>query len=125
MFKTVSGTFNVFFIRVTCVATETCILPCSYQGGSDALIHWFHVTPQYVRIHAYYHNQDQLYFQNQRYRGRTSLFKDQLSRGNASVQLTGVEVQDQGRYRCFVNAGGAIKVSLVNLKVEDTRNMTV
>uniref|UniRef100_A0A3B4YRT4 Ig-like domain-containing protein n=1 Tax=Seriola lalandi dorsalis TaxID=1841481 RepID=A0A3B4YRT4_SERLL len=65
------------------------------------------------------------YHHGTRYRGRTSLFKDQLSRGNASLQLTGVEIQDQGRYRCFVNAGGAIKVSLVNLKVKDTRNMTV
>uniref|UniRef100_A0A3B4U0A5 Ig-like domain-containing protein n=1 Tax=Seriola dumerili TaxID=41447 RepID=A0A3B4U0A5_SERDU len=77
---------------VICVANETCVLPCSYQSSSDPLVHWFHMTPQYVHVHAYYRNKDQLSFQESRYRGRTSLFKDQVSRGNW------VEVQDQGRY---------------------------
>uniref|UniRef100_A0A3Q0REN3 B30.2/SPRY domain-containing protein n=1 Tax=Amphilophus citrinellus TaxID=61819 RepID=A0A3Q0REN3_AMPCI len=38
--------------------------------------------------------------QDQRFSGRTSLFKDQLSKGNASLLLTELEVQDEGTYMC-------------------------
>ncbi|KAK2886742.1 hypothetical protein Q8A73_020688 [Channa argus] len=44
---------------------------------------------------------DQLVHQDQNFRNRTSLFKEQISRGNASLQLTRVRVQDQGRYKCY------------------------
>uniref|UniRef100_A0A3Q1FNH9 Immunoglobulin V-set domain-containing protein n=1 Tax=Acanthochromis polyacanthus TaxID=80966 RepID=A0A3Q1FNH9_9TELE len=54
-------------------------------------------------VHKYYQDQDQLEDQHQSFRNRTSLFKDQISRGNASLQLTEVKVQDEGRYKCFTN----------------------
>ncbi|XP_072234625.1 CD276 antigen homolog [Leuresthes tenuis] len=99
-------------VEVSCVFKESCILPCSFQGGSDVIIHW---TPP---NHAYYFNQDQIRDQDQRFRGRTSLFQDQISSGNASLLLTGVKVQDQGRYECQTNTDTGQKASFISLKVD-------
>uniref|UniRef100_A0A4W6G4P0 Ig-like domain-containing protein n=1 Tax=Lates calcarifer TaxID=8187 RepID=A0A4W6G4P0_LATCA len=82
---------------------ESCILPCSTQVNDNLVIVWTQLTSRLV--HSYFENQDQLEHQDQHFRGRTSLFKDQISRGNASLQLTGVEVQDQDRYRCYTMDG--------------------
>uniref|UniRef100_A0A4W6G5J8 Butyrophilin subfamily 3 member A2-like Ig-C domain-containing protein n=1 Tax=Lates calcarifer TaxID=8187 RepID=A0A4W6G5J8_LATCA len=69
-------------------------------------------------VHSFYRNKDQLGLQDQYFRNRTSLFKDQISRGNASLQLTGVEVQDQDRYRCYTNTIRGEESSFINLKVD-------
>uniref|UniRef100_A0A4W6G5B5 Ig-like domain-containing protein n=1 Tax=Lates calcarifer TaxID=8187 RepID=A0A4W6G5B5_LATCA len=100
-----------------CVFMESCILPCSFQYTADIYIHWNLETAGNPPVHAYYFNEDQLRHQDQHFRGRTSLFKDQISRGNASLQLTGVEVQDQGRYRCFTSTMRGNKDSFINLRV--------
>ncbi|KAG7239531.1 hypothetical protein INR49_028822, partial [Caranx melampygus] len=97
---------------------ESCILPCSFQGGKDVVVHWIQLTGGDLRVHSYYHNQDQLTPQDQSFRGRTSLFKDQISRGNTSLQLTGVKVQDQGIYKCFTSTMRGNKDSFINLKVD-------
>uniref|UniRef100_A0A3B4YYH5 Ig-like domain-containing protein n=1 Tax=Seriola lalandi dorsalis TaxID=1841481 RepID=A0A3B4YYH5_SERLL len=105
-------------VTVSCVFMESCILPCSFQGGTDVVIHWTQVTAGDLHVHSFYHNQDQLAYQVQRFRDRTSLFKDQISRGNASLQLTGVEVQDQGRYKCHTSVIRGNKDSFINLKLD-------
>uniref|UniRef100_A0A8C4GHJ3 Ig-like domain-containing protein n=1 Tax=Dicentrarchus labrax TaxID=13489 RepID=A0A8C4GHJ3_DICLA len=104
--------------HASCVVLKSCILPCSFQGGAEVVVHWFQGTGK-TPVHSYYHNQDQLARQDQRFRGRTSLFKDQISRGNASLQLTGVEVQDRGRYNCHTSTISGNKDSFINLKVEN------
>ncbi|XP_045900879.1 CD276 antigen-like isoform X1 [Micropterus dolomieu] len=104
--------------EVSCVFMESCILPCSFQGGTDAVIHWYHVTAGDTPVHSYYNNQDQLGYQGQHFRGRTSLFKDQISGGNGSLHLTWVEVQDQGRYKCFTSIIRGNKNSFINLQVD-------
>uniref|UniRef100_A0A3Q4G7J4 Ig-like domain-containing protein n=1 Tax=Neolamprologus brichardi TaxID=32507 RepID=A0A3Q4G7J4_NEOBR len=83
--------------EVSCIFMESCMLPCSYSG-SDVVIHWFQVSAGDLNVHSFYNNQDQLKLQSERFRGRTSLFNDQISAGIASLQLTKVEVQDEGRY---------------------------
>uniref|UniRef100_A0A4W6G5A6 Ig-like domain-containing protein n=1 Tax=Lates calcarifer TaxID=8187 RepID=A0A4W6G5A6_LATCA len=94
--------------EVSCVFMESCILPCSFQSGADPVIHWVLETAGKLP--------------DQFFRGRTSLFKDQISRGNASLQLTGVEVQDQGRYRCHTSTMRGNKDSLINLRVDGMRD---
>uniref|UniRef100_I3JMV4 Ig-like domain-containing protein n=1 Tax=Oreochromis niloticus TaxID=8128 RepID=I3JMV4_ORENI len=88
--------------EVSCIFMESCMLPCSY-GGSDVVIHWIQVSTGDINVHSFYHNKDQLERQNQRFRGRTSLFNDRISTGNASLQLTKVEVQDEGKYKCYTS----------------------
>uniref|UniRef100_A0A3Q1GX02 Ig-like domain-containing protein n=1 Tax=Acanthochromis polyacanthus TaxID=80966 RepID=A0A3Q1GX02_9TELE len=95
---------------------ERCILPCSFQVDTGVIIHWIQMKG--LHVHSFYSNQDQLGNQHQIYRNRTSLFKDQISRGNASLQLTGVKVQDEGRYECFISTINRNKTSYINLKVD-------
>uniref|UniRef100_A0A3P8PVD2 Ig-like domain-containing protein n=1 Tax=Astatotilapia calliptera TaxID=8154 RepID=A0A3P8PVD2_ASTCA len=88
--------------QVSCIFMERCILPCSFHGSSEPVVHWFK-TEGNLRVHSYYGDQDQLVIQHQRFRSRTSLSKDQVSRGNASLQLTEVNIQDEGRYQCHTS----------------------
>uniref|UniRef100_A0A8C7H8K8 Ig-like domain-containing protein n=1 Tax=Oncorhynchus kisutch TaxID=8019 RepID=A0A8C7H8K8_ONCKI len=53
-------------------------------------------------VHSYYHGRDQLERQSVVYKGRTHLFEDQLTVGNASLRLSGVQPSDQGQYTCDV-----------------------
>ncbi|XP_061600113.1 protein NLRC3-like isoform X2 [Cololabis saira] len=103
--------------QVSCQVNKTCILPCSFTAHDDIVIHWIQETPPESRVHSYYHKQDRLGEQHQRFRGRTSLFEDQISRGNASLLLRGVKVQDQGRYRCDVSTITGNKENFIHLNV--------
>uniref|UniRef100_A0A671TNL8 Ig-like domain-containing protein n=1 Tax=Sparus aurata TaxID=8175 RepID=A0A671TNL8_SPAAU len=38
------------------------------------------------------------------YEGRTSVFTEELKRGNISLKLSRVRISDEGRYRCFIPA---------------------
>ncbi|KAM9332666.1 uncharacterized protein KZ484_017773 [Pholidichthys leucotaenia] len=106
---------------VFCVFNESCTVPCDFQVGDDILIHWYKVEPgnqKQLNVHSYYYGQDQLDKQNQEFTGRTSLFKKEISEGNASLLLTGVRVQDEGRYKCYSSTkkeGGPL---FINLKVD-------
>ncbi|KAF1373272.1 hypothetical protein PFLUV_G00258710, partial [Perca fluviatilis] len=111
-------TFNRADIQVSCDFMESCILPCSFPPGDEVVIHWIQMTTKETLAHSYYYNQDQLGLQDQHFRGRTSLFKDQISRGNASLRLTGVEVQDQGRYKCYTSTITGNKDLFINLNVD-------
>ncbi|XP_076744478.1 programmed cell death 1 ligand 1-like isoform X2 [Maylandia zebra] len=114
-------TFQWTFVKadteVSCIFMERCMLPCSY-GGSDVVIHWHQVSAGDITVHSFYHNKDQLEHQNQRFRGRTSLFNDQISTGNASLQLTKVEVRDEGKYKCYTSTIDGNKESFINLKID-------
>ncbi|XP_063340016.1 programmed cell death 1 ligand 1-like [Pelmatolapia mariae] len=103
---------------VSCIFMETCMLPCSSEGGTAVIIHWFQLSAGNLFVHSFYEGHDQLGVQNQRFRGRTSLFSDQISSGNASLQLTGVKVQDEGRYKCYTSTDNGLKESFINLKMD-------
>ncbi|XP_062235970.1 uncharacterized protein LOC133933032 [Platichthys flesus] len=106
-------------VEVSCVLEESCILPCSFQPGKEPVIHWKQVEPVFTRVHSYYSDRDQFDHQSERFRGRTSLFTDQISRGNASIRLTGLQLQDQGRYKCYTSIiNGGNKESFINLRVD-------
>ncbi|KAA8580524.1 hypothetical protein FQN60_013482 [Etheostoma spectabile] len=97
---------------------ESCVLPCSFQVDTEVIIHWIQRTLGDTRVHSYYNNQDHLALQDQRYKNRTSLFQDQISGGNASLQLSGVKIQDQGRYQCTTSTLAGNKEFIINLKVD-------
>nr|XP_046226698.1 butyrophilin-like protein 2 isoform X2 [Scatophagus argus] len=111
------ATLTKLHTEVSCVFMESCVLPCSFQPGHDVVIHWIKV-PGNTFVHSYFHNQDQFSNQDQSFKGRTSLFTDQISRGNASLQLTGVKVQDQSRYKCYTSPNNGNKDLFISLKVD-------
>lgn len=82
-----------------------------------------HLSEGHPLVYLYYGNKDQLRTQDQQFRSRTSLFQDQLSKGNASLQLTGVQVQDEGRYSCYISTINTEKDSFINLKVHSMTNL--
>ncbi|KAM9826875.1 programmed cell death 1 ligand 1-like [Neosynchiropus ocellatus] len=90
------------------------VLPGKFHGR----VYW---SRDGAVVHSYYDGQDQLAQQNPQFRGRTFLFKDQLSRGNASLLLKEVQVSDRGLYRCYTNNSRGDQISQessVNLEVE-------
>ncbi|XP_054915394.1 CD276 antigen-like [Poeciliopsis prolifica] len=104
--------------EVSCVVKQSCVFPCSFQSDSEPVIHWTQLQSSELTVHSYYSNQDQLDLQNQNFRGRTSLFQDQISRGNASLLLREVKVQDQGRYNCFISTIKGHQDSIIRLSVD-------
>ncbi|XP_010784258.1 butyrophilin subfamily 3 member A2-like [Notothenia coriiceps] len=40
------------------------------------------------------------------FKGRTSMFTDEMKNGNISMKLSNVQLSDQGKYRCFIPALG-------------------
>ncbi|XP_078794974.1 CD276 antigen-like isoform X1 [Oryzias latipes] len=103
--------------EVSCQFGQSCILPCRFPPGDHLGIYWVQLTPTQAGFHSYYDNKDQLRHQDQRFRGRTSLFQDQISKGNASLQLTGVKVQDEGSYRCLTSTITETGEFDINMKV--------
>ncbi|KAK7881532.1 hypothetical protein WMY93_029941 [Mugilogobius chulae] len=88
------------YTEVSCVLLESCVLPCSFDSGSeDPVINWSKI-PGHIPVHSYYHGQNQPEHQHENFTGRTSLFEEELSTGNASLLLSEVKVQDEGTYEC-------------------------
>ncbi|KAK9527434.1 hypothetical protein VZT92_013997 [Zoarces viviparus] len=100
--------------EVSCVFMESCILPCSFEADEYLVIHWYQVKGN-IRVHSYYEEKDH---QSDSFSGRTSLFNDQISRGNASLRLKVVKVQDQGRYKCYTRTWTGAEASFIHLKID-------
>ena len=94
----------------------SCLLPCRFQLNRDTRLHWVKENVTNVQVHSYYADQDQLKNQHSLYKGRTSLFHDQISGGNASLRLAPVNLQDQGRYQCYASTSPDLEIYL-NLTV--------
>uniref|UniRef100_A0A3B3VL43 Ig-like domain-containing protein n=1 Tax=Poecilia latipinna TaxID=48699 RepID=A0A3B3VL43_9TELE len=105
--------------EISCQFGTDCILPCSFNTGNEIVIHWIR-KPGDIQVHSFYYNRDQLDRQNQRYKGRTSLDPEQFSRGNASLRLKDVGVQDEGRYQCYTSTVNGNKETYIQLKVYGT-----
>ncbi|KAG7487329.1 hypothetical protein MATL_G00022090 [Megalops atlanticus] len=103
---------------ITCLFSEACVLPCSFRRSGEEVIHWQTLAGQVITVHSYYYGNDQLKHQNGTYKGRTSLFKDLISHGNASLLLRNTSIQDQGRYKCYTSTTLGNQESFVSLRVE-------
>ena len=105
--------------QVTCVFSGRCILPCQMKPHvGDEVIHWYHTKNPDSPVHSYYQGKDQLAYQDKKYKGRTSLFPDQIRLGNESLLLSDVKIQDEGRYKCYTSNKEGNDETFVNLKVE-------
>ncbi|XP_060781113.1 CD276 antigen-like [Neoarius graeffei] len=88
----------------TAVYGESVVLSCTFpvSGSWDAgssVITW---QRKLEVVHSFYNGQDQPQFQSQRYANRTSLFHQELKKGNASLRLDRTIVEDAGEYTCSI-----------------------
>ncbi|KAG7330387.1 hypothetical protein KOW79_006609 [Hemibagrus wyckioides] len=65
-------------------------------------VEWFKLNVEDSLVHLYKDHKDRNEGQAQSYRGRTSLFKEELQKGNASLKLSALRVSDEGKYKCLV-----------------------
>ncbi len=87
-------------VKVT-VGDDT-ILPCHLEPPFDVN----NLTVEWKRngkeVHVYRSRDDDLVNQDKNFKDRTSLFHDEMSRGNISLKLTNVTELDAGNYTCHV-----------------------
>ncbi|CAB1339142.1 unnamed protein product [Coregonus sp. 'balchen'] len=91
---------------IVAVAGDDIILPCYIKlniSAEDMRVDWFRVNlpdPQSnIRVHLYQDGRDKYHDQIRSYKGRTSLFKEELKKGNTSLKLTRVQGTDDGQYK--------------------------
>ncbi|KAI4890448.1 hypothetical protein NFI96_020078 [Prochilodus magdalenae] len=86
-------------------AGEDLVLPCSILPNTSAVdmrVEWFRLGVKNLFVHLYETGADIHEQQDQNYRGRTALFKEELHKGNASLKLSAVQVSDEGAYKCLI-----------------------
>ncbi|KAK3567702.1 hypothetical protein QTP86_021625, partial [Hemibagrus guttatus] len=90
---------------VFAVAGEDLVLPCFIKPSASAVemrVEWFRLDAEDSLVHLYKDQKDNTEKQAQSYRGRTSLFKEELQKGNASLKLSALRFSDEGEYKCLV-----------------------
>ncbi|XP_060730891.1 butyrophilin subfamily 1 member A1-like [Tachysurus vachellii] len=87
------------------VAGEDLVLPCFIKPNTSAVdmtVEWFKLDVKDSLVHLYRDHEDKNEDQVQSYTGRTSLFKEELQKGNTSLKLSDLRVSDEGEYKCLV-----------------------
>ncbi|KAL0970537.1 hypothetical protein UPYG_G00243430 [Umbra pygmaea] len=109
---------------VFAVAGDDVILPSTLRNtvstvnAVDESVEWQRLDLRPKEVHFYRNRVDYNLDQNPSYRGRTSLFKEEMKNGNISLKLRNVTVSDAGKYTCFVP-------TLKSLKWEDSVELIV
>uniref|UniRef100_A0A8C9P0K1 Ig-like domain-containing protein n=1 Tax=Spermophilus dauricus TaxID=99837 RepID=A0A8C9P0K1_SPEDA len=104
---------------IVAVLGEDAILPCALfpaMNAENMELGWFRTTVSQA-VFIYWNQQEQSEEQMAEYRGRTSLVKEFLSEGQASVHIHKVQVSDNGMYTCFFRHGGIYEEADLELKV--------
>ncbi|KAI5613957.1 butyrophilin-like protein 3, partial [Silurus asotus] len=103
------------------VAGEDLVLPCFIKSNTSAVdmrVEWFKLDVMDSLVHLYKDHQDKNENQALSYRKRTSLFKEELQKGNASLKLSALRVSDEGEYKCFIQDKSQSDDITVNVIVE-------
>ncbi|GLD68112.1 myelin-oligodendrocyte glycoprotein-like protein [Lates japonicus] len=102
---------------VVALLGDNVTLPCRLTpsgNASDMRVEWtrFDLSPR--DVHVWENHQEHVDNKYPSYEGRTSLFVDRLERGDVSLQISRVQLLDEGTYRCFVpSQGQSAMVTLV------------
>ncbi|XP_062043143.1 butyrophilin-like protein 1 [Lepus europaeus] len=94
-------------------------LPCYLlppMNAEDMELRWYR-TKFSEEVFVYRNHQEQHKEQMPQYAGRTSLVRDLLTQGQASVRILKVRALDNGRYTCFFQKGGRYAEAILELKV--------
>ncbi|XP_076119263.1 uncharacterized protein LOC143100176 [Alosa pseudoharengus] len=100
------------------VVGEDLILPCYLNNNVSAVdmeVQWL-IERTNKLVHQYRRHMDITDDQLPAYRDRTSLFREELQRGNISLKLRLVSLSDTNTYKCYVKEGPATLEK--NVKVE-------
>ncbi|MCI4377200.1 hypothetical protein PGIGA_G00200980 [Pangasianodon gigas] len=87
------------------VAGEDLVLPCFIKPSTSAVdmtVEWMRLEEVASLVHLYKDHEDRNVNQAQSYKGRTSLFKEELQKGNTSLKLSALRVSDEGKYKCLI-----------------------
>ncbi|XP_029610578.1 butyrophilin subfamily 1 member A1-like [Salmo trutta] len=90
---------------VVALAGDDIILPCFLKPSVSAenmTVEWTRLNLTRGNVHLYLDSRDSNEDQHPSYRGRTSLFNEELKNGNVSLKLTNVTLSDAVSYRCFI-----------------------
>uniref|UniRef100_A0A3P8QWV5 Ig-like domain-containing protein n=1 Tax=Astatotilapia calliptera TaxID=8154 RepID=A0A3P8QWV5_ASTCA len=90
---------------VIALVDDDVILPCHVESAEDVtaqILEWTRsdLNPRFV--HVWRSGQDLVNTRNPSYRGRASLFINELKRGNISLKLSRVKLSDEGTYECSI-----------------------
>ncbi|XP_045557616.1 CD276 antigen isoform X2 [Salmo salar] len=91
--------------HIVALVGDDAILPCTLSSTVSAVyqsVEWQRPDLKPKEVHLYRDEKDDLVLQNPVFRGRTSLFKEELENGNASLKLTRVKLSDAGNYTCYI-----------------------
>uniref|UniRef100_A0A8C7FG80 Ig-like domain-containing protein n=1 Tax=Oncorhynchus kisutch TaxID=8019 RepID=A0A8C7FG80_ONCKI len=91
--------------RVVALAGDDVILPCFLKpsnSAEDMAVEWTGLKLKTRNVHLYRQGRDSNEDQFPSYRGRTSMFHEELKNGIVSLKLTRVTLSDAGSYRCFI-----------------------
>ncbi|XP_036816868.1 butyrophilin subfamily 3 member A2 isoform X7 [Oncorhynchus mykiss] len=92
---------------ILAVAGDDIILPCYLKpniSAEDMTVDWLNLDFKDGRVYRYQNRKIIREDQIPSYIGRTSLFEEELWRGNTSLKLSRVQGTDEGHYKCFIKA---------------------
>uniref|UniRef100_A0A3Q1F4M1 Butyrophilin subfamily 1 member A1-like n=1 Tax=Acanthochromis polyacanthus TaxID=80966 RepID=A0A3Q1F4M1_9TELE len=90
---------------IAALVGDDIILPCHLEPAVDVVsmtLEWTKFDTNSIFVHVWRSQQDVKHTQDKSYKGRTSLFTDELKMGNISLKLSNVKPSDRGTYKCFI-----------------------
>ncbi|XP_022074234.2 butyrophilin subfamily 3 member A3-like [Acanthochromis polyacanthus] len=90
---------------IAALVGDDIILPCHLEPAVDVVsmtLEWTKSDANSIFVHVWRSQQDVKHTQDKSYKGRTSLFTDELKMGNISLKLSNVKPSDRGTYKCFI-----------------------
>ncbi|XP_031647526.1 butyrophilin subfamily 1 member A1-like isoform X1 [Oncorhynchus kisutch] len=112
---------------IVALVGDDVILPCTLRDTVSAVyqsVEWQRPDLKPKEVHLYRDEKDDLVLQNPVFRGRTSLFKEELENGNTSLKLTRVKLSDVGNYTCYIPLLNHQKTIIQLLVGESTHLLT-
>ncbi|KAJ7987463.1 hypothetical protein DPEC_G00326760 [Dallia pectoralis] len=109
---------------IVAVAGDDIILPCYLKPNisvEDMTVDWLNLDSNFKDKRVYRYENGRIIIEDQipSYRERTSLFTEELGRGNTSLKLTRLEGSDEGRYKCFIKSKDWYDDVTVHVLVKD------
>ncbi|NXA05086.1 VTCN1 inhibitor, partial [Sapayoa aenigma] len=105
---------------------ETVVLPCTTTPPgelifSKSMLYW-QIGKKIV--HFFKKGKDSLEGQDKDFRGRTSLFLDQMKHGNLSLKISDVQLLDDAEYTCIYKPSADHQTKKFNIKLHVSGNIS-